>query len=642
MFHIHPEVVPINIPPPTTPDASKGKVLLGKVGIKRFITYKKPRESRPSIKQRTSLLQNAFHTTSLLEETLYDKLIIKGTNPIKQCWDILLELVLAYNIITTCYFLAYTGPNYGLLIIDALCWVLFVIDIPVSILEERFTKKGWPIRIFKKSLKKYLKNWFLVDVISIIPLGFGGHYEIEYYLRMLRLLKLPSVVDLSDGTGLGLILACFHFGKVEDTGKVKYSFKFKLIASLIKLIIFIVFTVYFLGCLWYWFQRKVDNYKYSDDGISFHQLNDLGGTFMDDLEYKEIALSSSYFMLTIISTIGYGDFLAVNAYEMSFIIFIMLFGVILFGYISGSINTTITFLQDMTTGKDFIGQLKTWLDYIEDSQGKLPKLLRKNIIEHFKYYYSMDRLKNLAKCYWKSSDPQDLIKIDDKYLNTLSESSYYEILDQLFPDIWQAFEYYFSNKKFFYALAPHFQPRVFENNDQIYKKGEEMNELYLILAGRVSIGIFDGFVMNDFTSLVPGQVIGDFCNLTKIKNKLDYVSVDRTHTLMVPKEVFLSIIIGSFINIRSHIIGKVGNLHRCLIKAANDIECDKSSRFGRLLQLPTMRDMLHEYNDEAMLESLEYVNGKNSEFKNGLKNSDLAIQEILEFRQKYFAGIRIS
>jgi Ion channel. len=39
---------------------------------------------------------------------------------------------------------------------------------------------------------------------------------------------------------------------------------------------------------------------------------------------QEVALRCSYYMLTTISTIGYGDFLPHNIYEMSFLIVVML------------------------------------------------------------------------------------------------------------------------------------------------------------------------------------------------------------------------------------------------------------------------------------------------------------------------------
>jgi hypothetical protein len=539
MSSIHPfELVPNNVAPVTTTDQFKNKILLGK---KRRHPKKKsnsaPLSSSKSNKRYHSI-DKALQSTSIFEPSLYEKLRISSLNPFKKYWDIQMEVILLYNILTTSYFLAYQLPSGRELIFDVICWVLFVLDLLVCLLEERRTKKGEIISKFKKSFRKYLKKWFFVDLLSLMPCAFAGYPEVEYYFRMLRLLKLPSVIDLADGTGLGLILTTLRLGTVNDLGQVRYSFKFKVITSLIKLMIFIIFMIYFLGCFWYWFQKKVDNYKYSHGENNFEDMNYLEYKLVSELSYQKIALSSSYFMLTTIATIGYGDFLPKNIYEMSFMMFAMLFGVTLFGYISGSINSSVTFFSDVTHGQDMIGELYGWLDFIEHSQGKLPKRLRKKIVSHFEYYNRKDRLKSLAKCYWNVESSDDYLSIDQEYVKGISEKTYYKIIKNLYRDFWENFRYYFQEKSLFYAVVPHLQPRRFYDGESVFYRNMKIEEVHFILKGRIAIGVLEGENSKIFNYVGKYDVIGDFVLLTGSNNSFDYISLDQTETLMLPGVVF--------------------------------------------------------------------------------------------------------
>jgi CRP-like cAMP-binding protein len=476
--------------------------------------------------------------------SIYNRLLIRDSSIVKKYWDIVIELILSYNVITTLFFLAYEKPGDTMVIIDFFTWLLFILDIFLTFFTEQITEKGVHVSNFYNIFKIYLKGDLVYDLIAIIPLGFGVSQDAEYYLRMVRLLKLPGVIDITDGTGLSFLLTYFSFGRREKNGKVSYSYKSKIIASLVKLLLSVIFIIYFLGCFFYWFQAKVAGYRYSSgpssdfDDTSFHLFFGL-----DSMESKDVAIRCSYYILTTISTIGYGDFAPKNVYEMSFIIIAMLFGVTMFAYIMGNFNNAINFYNEATSGVDYIGELNTWLDSLEILHGKIYKDLRSKVIDHFAFYFNTDRLKSLAKTHWTAEKIEDLVSIDQDYVAFLPEEIYYKILKHLFSDFLYHFKHTIGETKLRYAIIPHLQPRKYEADELILEKDTHIKELVFVLRGSVSVGIDINGKHESLLFLEGGKaVLGDYQILTGLKNKFDYLAIKTVVAYTIDSGVFMKIL----------------------------------------------------------------------------------------------------
>ena len=488
--------------------------------------------------------------------SLYQKLLISNESLTKKYWDVIMELILGYNVITTLYFLAYAYPGVSMLAVDYICWIFFIIDIGLTFFTELATDKGKPIRQFSNIAFNYIKGWLIPDVLAIIPLAAGGYPQAEYLLRMFRLIKLPGVLNITDGTGISFLFTYFNFGKREKDGKVTYKFTTRIIASLIQLFIVIIFIVYFLGCLWYWFQHLVNDLKYSNKNSD----SIIEGSFeyyygLRSLSSEHVALRSSYFMLTTIATVGYGDFLPRNIYEMAFISIIMLMGVTIFAVIMGNFNSAIAYYQEITNGNDHSGQLNNWLDNIERIHGKIPKELRTDILNHFSYYFFKDRLKALAKNYWEASSPEDLISVSQDYIKSLPEESYHEILESLFADVLGSYRFYFGSGKLKYALLPHFQPRIYLKNTYIYKNNDYITDVVFLLTGNISIGILLHNKHQTLSYCEEGRtIIGDHTAITKSVNKYDFLVEKQVDAFVINSETFVAILDNFFKLEKSNII----------------------------------------------------------------------------------------
>jgi hypothetical protein len=90
---------------------------------------------------------------------------------------------------------------------------------------------------------------------------------------------------------------------------------------------------------------------------------------------------------------------------------IMLTGVGFFAYVMGSFNSTIADYDELTSGDDNLSALNNWIDNLSTMKRKLTPALRKKIIDHFTHYWANDRLRFMAKCYWREKTAE-LMKLN--------------------------------------------------------------------------------------------------------------------------------------------------------------------------------------------------------------------------------------
>lgn len=547
--------------------------LLGTIINPNSSTDEKTQKPKISFKLSFKSLKDVGSTAIGSVKSLYSRLLIPLNSSLKHYLDVIMELVLAYNVITTLYFLAYAMPGDAMRVIDFICWLFFIFEIVFTFFTETENDKGVITREFLKIAIMYIKSWFFLDVFAIIPLSAGGMPRVEYYFRMVRLLKLPGVLDITDGTGLSYLLTYFKIGKKEKNGKITYSIKIRIIASFIQIFLTLIFFVYFFGCLWFWFQKTVANYKYSSGGYYSDEDEFQDAYELTGLSSEHVALRSSYFMLTTMATIGYGDFLPRNIYEMAFMSCVMLFGVALFAVIMGNFNSAIAYYTDASASADPSGSLISWLDSIEKTKGKMPIFLRKQVIDFYDYYFSKDRLKSLSKNYWDSDNVDDLASISQEYVSDLPDKNYYEILDCLFSDFIYTFQAYLTDEKFKYEIIPYLQPRKFEADQYILNDPDDFDEITFIYTGNFTMGF--KFYDNGYNRYFPllyfeaaRTVIGDFSAVTGQPSKFYAHTETVLHTYVINAEVFVKMLNERYKNVWKNImeiaVGREYNLRRLM------------------------------------------------------------------------------
>lgn len=193
----------------------------------------------------------------------------------------------------------------------------------------------------RKIFIRYVRGFFFVDLISIIPfheLQAGGGLKALKLLRLLRLFKLLRILRS------GRILK-----RLEDSISVDYN-----VLTLCKFIIGTLTIAHWLACMWQLLARVVgkkddwvinyfSNFIDGDLFATCHAATDFNNELRACLNISPWAtyIASLYWALVTMSTIGYGDVVPTSTEERVFIIFAMLVGTSVFAYVVGSVCTIV-------------------------------------------------------------------------------------------------------------------------------------------------------------------------------------------------------------------------------------------------------------------------------------------------------------
>lgn len=336
----------------------------------------------------------------------------------------------------------------------------------------------------------------------------------------------------------------FERAKVTDL-TVKYVW------DLIRLMITLLFLAYYLACIFYWYSQKL---KDEEDYTKTHFGERFG---FDKLTPPERLERVWYFMMTTLTTVGYGDYTASNSYERIFLIVVLVAGVASFAVTMGKVNGIISEFDSLTGDTDNMAGLDIWMSSLEDMHGKIPPKLKKQIYDHFNYYWTHDRLKGIALSYWTADDVEGMTSIKDTYLKNLPANLIQQVLNYLFEDIFYKFKYFFGEEDFKYDICLHFQPRKFEAGEYIFQPGDEVHELYLILEGVVGCGIkIDGNYENVLTFQGGRTLLGDYQILTNTPMKIAVknIGAEIVQALAIPAIPLLTILDNKYSHLKTAMI----------------------------------------------------------------------------------------
>lgn len=212
------------------------------------------------------------------------------------------------------------------------------IDIILNFFSAYTDKDENLIKSHQKIIRTYVKSWFFIDLISVLPFN---AFLIIYNRNHHKSNKLiPNIFRLFRITKLLRITKIVKKGNISSITKVILE-KLKLNSNIEKLIYFLL-TFFLLShlstCIWY-FVAKMENL--SPDSWVVR----LG--YIDDTNFQ-IYILSFYWTLTTVTTVGYGDISAGTTPERIYNLFIMSFGVLMYSFAIGSLSSIVAALDQKT------------------------------------------------------------------------------------------------------------------------------------------------------------------------------------------------------------------------------------------------------------------------------------------------------
>lgn len=261
------------------------------------------------------------------------KFIIYSNARWKIIWDISVMILLIIVCLIVPYRIAFTQEETtGWLTVYYLTDLIFAVDLIMNFFTT-FTDEKQMREITDHSViaKKYLKSWFVIDILSVVPIDLFLSNELlegNQLLRVLRIGKLYKMMRLFRMVrALKLLKNQVFMEHMSEKLRINQGTE-----RLLSFGFFLALFVHVSAC----FMIILGNLTQQFDFPSF----------VDDLDPDAKPFSSYvtavYFVCTTITTVGYGDYSPRNGVERIFGVILMITGISAFGFMSGALASILS------------------------------------------------------------------------------------------------------------------------------------------------------------------------------------------------------------------------------------------------------------------------------------------------------------
>ncbi|KAL5254586.1 hypothetical protein ACHWQZ_G014137 [Mnemiopsis leidyi] len=396
---------------------------------------------------------------------LFTSTRLLADSTIRKSWDWMILIMSIWATFSVPVQVCFNEKIYYSQNVDLITDILFVIDLIINFRTTFVNADGLVILNNKKMALHYLKGWFAVDFVTAIPWQFLQLSVVSSAktLKLLRYLKLTRVLRMAK--------VAFHLDEYTKNGPV----------SLILIIVYFIMLGHLIACGWFWLGRS--EFEQNIAGwVTYHlQANNfqLTPAIVYDTGLQEDFYSASlYFIMTIFTTVGFGNIAPWNASEQIFCVIVMLIGAFFYAIIFGSATNII--MRMGAQQSRFLDQQKDLELYT--SVNKFPLDLRNRMEDYFYYH-------------WFNSKGIEHSKMMADWPRTLKEDTSLFLHRILFAE-WPVFNEASTGCR--RALSSLVERHGFTPGDYIVHEEDCVNAVYFLVRGHVKI-LKDGDVIGILT-----------------------------------------------------------------------------------------------------------------------------------------------
>uniref|UniRef100_A0A3Q1FHM6 Potassium voltage-gated channel, subfamily H (eag-related), member 5a n=1 Tax=Acanthochromis polyacanthus TaxID=80966 RepID=A0A3Q1FHM6_9TELE len=434
----------------------------------------------------------------------------------KTTWDWVILILTFYTAIMVPYNVSFKTKqnNLAWLVVDSVVDVIFLIDIVLNFHTTFVGPSGEVISDAKLIRMNYMKTWFVIDLLSCLPYDIINAFE---HVDEDVLTHTSSASHLRDSSnfhrnstriedsvlpGLSSLFSSLKVIRLLRLGRVARKLDHYLeygAAVLVLLVCVFGLVAHWLACIWY----SIGDYEVIDENTNtiktdswLYQLaisigtpyryNASGSGQWEGGPNKDtLYISSLYFTMTSLTTIGFGNIAPTTDGEKIFSVAMMMVGSLLYATIFG--NVTTIFQQMYTNTNRYHEMLNNVRDFLKLYQ--VPKGLSERVMDFIVSTWAMskgiDTDRVLSIC------PKDMRADICVHLNR-----------QVFNDH-PAFR--LASDGCLRSLAVEFQTTHCAPGDLIFHIGESVDTLCFVVSGSLEV-IQDDEVI---AILGKGDVFGD-------------------------------------------------------------------------------------------------------------------------------------
>ncbi|MCL7040459.1 hypothetical protein MKW94_028362, partial [Papaver nudicaule] len=389
------------------------------------------------------------------------------------CWETLMAFLVVYSVWVYPFEVAFmkTVPKGGLYIADNIVDFFFAIDIVLTFFVAYIDPRTQLlVREPKKIAYRYMTSWFFMDVASTVPfetlgLLFTGssNMSISYYiLGLLRFWRLRKLKQL--------------FTRLEKDIRFSYFW-----IRCTRLLSVTLFHVHCAGCFYYMLADRNPN----------PENTWLGAEAVPNFKKVGIRvryITSIYWSITTMTTVGYGDLHAQNTGEMIFNIFYMLFNLGLTAYLIG--NMTNLVVEGTRRTMEFRNSIQSASNFV--CRNHLPARLKEQILAYMCLKF---RAETLNQQQLMEQLPQTICKSICQYL--------------FLPTVEKVYLFNGVSREILLLLVSRMKAEYIPPREDVIVQNESPDDVYIVVSGEVEM--IDGEADREqiVGRLVTGDIFGE-------------------------------------------------------------------------------------------------------------------------------------
>ena len=429
--------------------------------------------------------------------------------------DLLLIIADLYTFITLPLFVAKNKDirkrdNIILEIIHYMVDLIFLLDCIIGFFRGYYDYEMNIVRNNKLIVNRYLKKYFIIDFLQAIPL----YTIIRIFMKPNKILHLGySNAEITSITFL-LFIKPFKIFKIMKRKQNKaledfYSYLSEsyyleqLVKFLIYFLIFFLFIHLFI-CLHIYFAFQ----SYPNWIIHTDIIND---SFFDKY------ITSLYFMITTMTTVGYGDIICISFIERIYHIFLLVIGTLLYTFLVSKIGN---YLRDESHEQIKLSKDLNILENIRISYPTMSFNLYSKIKSHLLSIFNKRKKTGLSLLINGVPDAikNDLLfKIYSKVINDFS----------IFKNV--------KNSNFIIQVLTSFIPIVSKKEEIIMLEGEIIQNIVFVKDGKLSLEI--NIDLNDPYKSIEKYFEVNFTGISK-KEELNNNLYKDNSVMIIPERNF--------------------------------------------------------------------------------------------------------
>ena len=345
--------------------------------------------------------------------------------------------------------------------------ILFIIDLIIGFFREFYTKEDEKlVKNNFRIINNYISGWFFLDLLTSLPINILIFYFCKNHSE-----KICFTFEQNSLIDLFMLLRCLKAIKIfKITTRKKNQFvteirekcsDYTIIDNFIDLfnkISFVIVGLHILSCIHIFIGRHIyPGWIFKNNFQNYSSLN--------------LYMISLYYMITTMTTVGYGEIQSDSFVEIIFRIVLLAVGIVCYSWLISSISNGIN--KQSYASINYSNECLL-LESIRRSNRDLPYKVYIEIKKHLEY-------KNFRQ---KKFD-KDLL------INSLPYALKNSLIFSMYKSTVNNFHFFknISNTNFIVEALSYFTPISGKKNDIFIKENEIIEEIYFVLEGRIALEV---------------------------------------------------------------------------------------------------------------------------------------------------------